>query len=128
MCPADRLGHHIDDGCGLAMGDAPMSQEMDLQDRHSAPMGCTNCGQTVRVSIDRHATGNLTITCPNCGHEHYRYCADGVITEDRWRTAGIMIPSYSYTTTATYGTATSTSAASYFLQSSWQNSDSTGNW
>lgn len=104
---------------------------MDLQDRHSATLGCTNCRQMVRVSINRHATGNLTITCPNCGHEHYRYCENGVITEDRWRSSAQMVSisyySTSATATATY-TDTNTNAASSFLQSSWQSTDSTGNW
>lgn len=105
-----------------------MSEEMDLQDRHSVPLACTNCRQMVRVSIDRHATGNLTIVCPKCGHEHYRYCENGVITEDRWRSSARMISINYYSTSATTGTATYTSAGSAFLQSSWQNSDSTGNW
>lgn len=103
---------------------------MSLQDRHSAPLECTNCRQTVRVSIDRHATGNLTIKCPSCGHEHYRYCENGVITEDRWHSNAWMVPTYSYSISATSGTATATypSTGSSFLQSSWYNSDSTGNW
>lgn len=95
--------------------------------RHSAPLSCTNCQQVVRVSIDRQATGNLTIVCPNCEHEHYRYVIDGVITEDRWRSSAQMIPSYYYSaTTSADSTATSyTTAGSAFLQSSWYNSDST---
>ena len=105
-----------------------MSEDMDLQDRHSAPLRCTNCGQSVRESIDRHATGNLTITCPNCGHEHYRYCVDGEITEDRWRSSAQMIPTYYYSATATSYTTTATSSASSFITASWYNTDSTGNW
>ena len=28
-------------------------------------------------------TGNYTVICGNCGHEHYRVIKDGVVTEDR---------------------------------------------
>jgi len=101
---------------------------VDLQDRHSAPLECTSCRQTVRVSIDRHATGNLTIKCPNCGHEHYRYCVNGVITEDRWRSSAWMVSVSYYSVSATSGTATDPSTGSSYLQSLWYNSDSTGNW
>jgi predicted nucleic acid-binding Zn-ribbon protein len=100
---------------------------VELNDRHSAPLSCTNCRQVVRVSIDRHATGNLTIECPKCGHEHYRYCEEGVITEDRWRSSAQMVSSYYYTASATSDTCTYTSAGGAFLQSSWYNSDSTTN-
>ena len=103
-------------------------EDMDLRDRHSTSLHCTNCRQRVRVSIDRHATGNLTIACPKCGHEHYRYCEDGVITEDRWRSSAQFVPSYYYSSTATSGTASYTSAGSSYLSNSWCNSDSTGNW
>lgn len=108
-----------------------MMSELDLRDRHSAPLSCTSCRQVVRVSIDRHATGNLTIKCPNCGHNHYRYCKDGVITEDRWRSSAQMIPIGNYSTTATADntmTYTSSGTATSYLRDSWHNTDSTGNW
>ena len=104
--------------------------EVDLRDRHSAPLNCTNCAQVVTVSIDRHATGNLTIVCTNCGHEHYRYCEDGVITEDRWRSSAQMVPNYYYSTAASTNTCTySGGTAAAFAMNSWHNTDaSTNSW
>jgi hypothetical protein len=102
-----------------------------LQGRHSAPLSCTNCRQVVKVSIDRHATGNLTIVCPNCEHEHYRYCENGMITEDRWRSSAPMISAAYYSTSASTDTMTFTSSgtASSFVRDSWYNTDNnTCNW
>jgi len=106
-----------------------------------SPLGCTNCRQWVRVRISNKATGNLTIVCPDCKHEHYRYCENGEITEDRWRSSARMIQPGSgwFTTgTATYSTmdavytmnvdstaATATGgSASVFLRQSWSDSSS----
>ena len=102
--------------------------EVDLADRHAAPMDCTSCQQRVVVRINRHATGNLTIRCPQCGHEHYRYCEDGVITEDRWRLSAQAVPNYLYSTSATNDTATYTSTgASTFTMNIWYDSG-TASW
>jgi len=103
-------------------------EDMDLRDRHSTSLYCSNCRQMVRVSINRHATGNLTIKCPKCGHEHYRYCENGEITEDRWRSSAQTMHHCYYSTSATSDTATYPSATSTFLRNSWQNTDSTANW
>jgi len=32
-------------------------------------------------------SGNFTVICGNCGHEHYRYIKNGVVTEDRHNNA-----------------------------------------
>ena len=104
-----------------------MAEEMDLNDHRSAALDCTHCRQRVVVRIDRHATGNLTITCPQCGHEHYRYCEDGEITEDRWRSNVVMVSTYQYSTTASSDTATYTSYASTFAADLWRDSG-TASW
>ena len=102
--------------------------EVDLTDRHAVPLDCTECQQRVVVMINRHASGNLTITCPGCGHEHYRYCEDGEITEDRWRSAAQPVPNYLYSTSATNDTATYVSTgASTFAGSLWYGSG-TASW
>jgi DNA-directed RNA polymerase subunit RPC12/RpoP len=101
----------------------------ELNENHRAPLSCTNCRQTVVVTINRHATGNLTIECPRCGHEHYRYVVNGVITEDRWRSSAPMISSYYYSTAATSSTATYTSAGSGYLSNAWHSTTSgTNSW
>jgi len=100
----------------------------ELNEHHRAPLHCTNCRQTVVVTIDRHVTGNLTIKCPMCGHEHYRYCRNGIITEDRWRSSASMV-SVSY-----YHVSTASSTDSYystvggFLSEAWHNTDGTANY
>ena len=104
--------------------------EVDLAEHHAAPMDCTHCDQRVVVRINRHATGNLTIRCPQCGHEHFRYCQNGEITEDRWRSAAQPVPSYLYSATATSNTATayaSTTGASTFAMRIWCDSG-TASW
>jgi predicted nucleic acid-binding Zn-ribbon protein len=113
-----------------------MSEGMELNDRISAPLSCTECRQVVRVNIDRHATGNLTIVCPNCGHEHYRYVENGVITEDRWRSSAPMVSIAYYSTSASTDTmtwtgtstdSTGSTATSAFLRDAWYNTDSSTN-
>lgn len=107
-----------------------MSEGMEMNDRISAPLSCTNCQQVVTVRIARHATGNLTIVCTNCGHEHYRYCKDGVITEDRWQ-GNVMVPMIYYSTTASSSTDTMTYTSSGttagFLRNAWHNTDTASN-
>lgn len=100
--------------------------ELDLRDRISAPLNCTNCRQVVTVSIDRHATGNLTVVCPRCGHEHYRYVENGVITEDRWRSSAQTISYSSYSTSATSSTCSYATSTAAFLQDAWFNTSSSG--
>lgn len=104
-----------------------MAEEMDLNDRRVATLDCTHCRQRVVVRVDRHVTGNLTIRCPECGHEHYRYCEDGEITEDRWRASGVMVPTYYYSTAATSSTATYTSYAGAYAADLW-NDSGTASW
>lgn len=96
----------------------------ELDESYATSLHCTNCRQTVVVRINRHATGNLTITCPRCDHEHYRYCVDGVITEDRWRSSAPMVNISYYSTSATSGTATYTSATAGYMSDLWYNTGS----
>jgi len=45
---------------------------------------CTECHRHVQFDMDFDFDGNHQITCPNCGHFHYRVVVDGRITEDRY--------------------------------------------
>lgn len=49
---------------------------------------CHACGRYVQFDMDPEADGNLSIICPNCGHEHQRVVKDGIITEERWGSSG----------------------------------------
>jgi predicted RNA-binding Zn-ribbon protein involved in translation (DUF1610 family) len=97
----------------------------ELNESHRTALHCSNCSQTVMVRINRHATGNLTITCPNCGHDHYRYCKDGEITEDRWRSSAQMVPSYYYSATATSTYTSDATGVGGYISDAWYNT-STG--
>ncbi len=59
---------------------------------------CTNCGRDFSCELDLSLSGNHTIVCPHCQHEHFRVVRDGEVTEDRWKSSG---PTYSATTSTT---------------------------
>lgn len=56
------------DGRGTATPDRPTSE---------------NCGWYNYPHLNDKMTGNYTIVCGNCGHKHYRYIKNGVVTADR---------------------------------------------
>ena len=55
--------------------------------RHAHEMHCTNCQYYNYPMLSDKLSGNFTVICGNCGHEHYRYIKDGVVTEDRHNSA-----------------------------------------
>ncbi len=86
---------------------------------------CHACGRNVRIRIMETETGNITVKCPNCQHEHYRFVEKGVITADRWKSSWPTV-TWGYTTITASSTVTWTgTAAADFLADSWQNTDST---
>lgn len=90
---------------------------------------CHACSSNVRIKIDEFQTGNLTMPCPVCEHNHHRYVEKGVITDDRWKSRGSATVIWSYTSsTSSFDSITTTTAGSkdVFLADSWNNSDSTG--
>lgn len=79
---------------------------------------CTNCSQRFIAELDLELNGNHEITCPLCGHIHYRVVRDGVVTEDRYRSsAGPTFVAFTSTTvTANINfTITNSSTASLWL-------------
>ena len=83
---------------------------------------CHGCGNYVQFDVDMSLNGNHELTCPVCGHIHYRVVQNGRITEERWRssmqTYTVSAYSITYTTASTYDTSTSSSP---FLYESWLN-------
>lgn len=87
---------------------------------------CHGCNRYVQFDIDVGLEGNHTITCPNCGHEHYRVVRAGVVTEVRWKSSG---PTHQATNTATtvistytvYSSTGTNSSSTAFMYSSWMN-------
>jgi hypothetical protein len=51
--------------------------------RHAHEFNCTNCGWFNYPMLSDSLSGNYTIRCGHCNHEHYRVILDGVVTEDR---------------------------------------------
>ncbi len=49
---------------------------------------CHNCGRYVQFPLDLSMDGKYTLNCPNCGHEHYRFVHDGIISDERWQSSG----------------------------------------
>ena len=52
---------------------------MSMQELH-----CHDCGNYLRFETKPEKSGNLTIVCDYCGHQHCRVVVNGVITSDRW--------------------------------------------
>jgi len=41
------------------------------------------CGKYFLTYLRSNMTGNYTVECPGCGHQHFRYIKEGVVTNDR---------------------------------------------
>lgn len=68
---------------------------------------CHNCEKYVRFQLDEEVEGQHIIKCPECGHEHYRYVNNGIISDTRWGSANRQtIPTY-------YATSISVSSTSW---------------
>ena len=105
--------------------------EVEFEERIEAQeLFCQECGKYVRFPIDLSLDGNHEITCPNCGHIHYRVVKKGIITEDRYNPNA-----YTYHV-ATYQTTVSASSYyqdmstdSNYTQQAWADSaTNTGGW
>lgn len=91
---------------------------------------CHGCGQYVRFPVDLALDGCHVVTCPNCGHLHYRIVHSGIITGDRWdgALATIYVSATATTTSANNWYSTGT-ASTNFTADSWANSGTTnGYW
>ena len=55
--------------------------------RHSHEFQCTECYFFNYPMLSDVMSGNYTVVCGNCGHEHYRVLKNGVVTGDRHNTA-----------------------------------------
>ena len=44
---------------------------------------CHHCNKYVVFKLKPYNNGRLIIPC-SCGHDHKRYCENGVVTSDRW--------------------------------------------
>lgn len=84
---------------------------------------CHNCDRYVQFRLDTELDGKHIITCPNCGHKHYRYINNGKISDRRWRSSSINTNPQ-----PTYQTPTLSSSSTSVTFSNTNNSSSTFIW
>jgi DNA-directed RNA polymerase subunit RPC12/RpoP len=44
---------------------------------------CHECSSYFLTYLRTNFTGNYTIECPSCGHFHFRFISEGLVTDDR---------------------------------------------
>ena len=98
-------------------------EEVEYEERIEAQeLFCQECQQYVRFPMNLSLDGNHEITCPKCGHVHYRVVKKGVITEDRYSPCSNMM-TYQIATYQTTISVTSysqdMSTDSNFTQQAW---------
>ena len=113
-----------------------------MSDIQRQVLNCTECRRTFRFNLDFELDGNHEITCPGCGHTHYRVIVNGKITEERFNPnpcyATYSATNYYITSTATSSGLGSTTDGGYtgtggttcgtgnqFIRNAWLNSTST---
>jgi DNA-directed RNA polymerase subunit RPC12/RpoP len=92
---------------------------------------CHACGRYVQFNIDKSLNGNHEIRCPNCGHLHYRYVDNGIITDRRWGSSNGQMNYVSNTTSSASTIALSTGSTNMYqswLNTTTTSSASTGHW
>ena len=96
---------------------------------------CHGCNQYVQFDIDVSLSGNHTIVCPKCGHDHYRVVRNGKVTDIRWNdgipvssTTNYIATNLSTSTASSYDSYNGTTAGSsnYLIYQSWMNTTGTG--
>lgn len=80
---------------------------------------CTNCSRQFIATLDLELNGNHEITCPLCGHIHYRVVRDGVVTEDRYRSSAG--PTYIVSTSITFTVNMNMTTSGSAMINSWLN-------
>lgn len=62
------------------------AHEFQCDGQNPANPPSENCGYFNYPMLSDEMSGNYTIVCGNCGHEHYRVIVNGVVTSDRHST------------------------------------------
>ena len=53
---------------------------------------CHACDKYVQFETPDDVHARVSLSCPNCGHMHYRVVRNGRITSDRWASANRQLP------------------------------------
>ncbi len=73
---------------------------------------CHACGKYVQFETPDDVHANVSLSCPNCGHMHYRVVRYGRITRDRWASANRRLPVFQINRRQTTFSSSSTSTGS----------------
>jgi hypothetical protein len=87
----------------------------------------------VQFTLDDGLDGNHIITCPKCGHEHYRVIKNGEVTGERYSPyngATFYASTITYTAISSEMTyaSSSTDTNSSFLYGSWASTGTAMGW
>ena len=109
-----------------------------MADIQRQTLNCTNCRIQFRFDMDFELDGNHEITCPGCGHVHYRVVVNGKITEERFNQNPAFQTFYSTNYYISSTSSTSTDDTNYigtggttagtgdmFIRNSWVNTTGT---
>jgi len=58
------------------------------QEEFYCDVGGGGCGKYFLTWLRDTFFGNYTIRCPGCGHDHFRFIKDGLVTNDRHQERG----------------------------------------
>lgn len=81
---------------------------------------CHECGNYVQFTLDDELDGEHILTCPVCGHLHYRYVDRGRITDQRWASSMNYMTYNVVSSSVTYSATSSGTDSSGFI--TWGNS------
>jgi len=85
-------------------------------------MNCHNCNKNFVAELDLDISGDYTIECAHCGHEHYRRIDKGEITEARWQNGQDNTPKLSPRSVWKSSVIKAqTSTVAHFLRDRWLN-------
>lgn len=84
-------------------------------------MHCHNCEKGFIAQLDFSVAGNHRIVCPRCGHIHYRFIKDGLITEQRWMQGYDTVDVSPQSTWKVGVLAKQNSVAAQFIRDAWLN-------
>ena len=73
---------------------------------------CHNCSRYIQYELDASINGEHVIICPNCGHEHFRYVENGIVTDRRYGSSNIITH---VTVLSVSSVSSTTSDSAYFI-------------
>ena len=70
----------------------------NIQHQHNGvvrtSMNCHACTKGFLAEIDHRVDASLVLSCPHCGHKHYRKVVQGIVSDDREGAQGDPVDSF----------------------------------